>query len=228
MQNDQMSLEPIQQTDLSYKVYERIKEMILSGELEPGQKLPQEHIAEQLGVSRMPLHKAFVMLEDEFLVESIPRRGIFIKKPDLQEIIDAFEVREGLEGIAARRACRLLRESDLLQMEALFQNFRDDHSIDHAAYQSADSEFHEMIIRASGNKVMHRLNSIGSVLIRTYPKGIILPFEESMKDHDEIIAAFRKGDEHLAEKLVRMHSRKARNILQEKLNKEKETNEEKL
>jgi len=74
--------------------------MILAGELKPGEKLPQEKIAEQLGVSRMPLHKAFVMLEDEFLVESIPRRGIFIRKPDIQEIIDAFECREGLEGIA--------------------------------------------------------------------------------------------------------------------------------
>lgn len=217
-----MNLQPIQQKDLSHQVYLRIKEMILAGELKPGEKLPQEKIAEQLGVSRMPLHKAFVMLEDEFLVESIPRRGIFIRKPDLQEIIDAFECREGLEGIAARRAAKNLSEKEIDHLEALFSVFTDDREIDPVKYQAADSEFHELIITASGNKLMQKLNSIGSVLIRTFPKGIILPLSESLKDHGEIVKAFRKQDEKLAEDLIRLHSRKAKEILEKQLLKEKD------
>lgn len=215
-----MNLQPIKQADLSVQVYQRIKEMILAGELKPGEKLPQERIAEQLGVSRMPLHKAFVMLEDEFLVESIPRRGIFIRKTDIQEIIDAFECREGLEGIAARRAALNLTEKEIDHLESLFTKFQKDTDIDPVKYQAADSEFHELIIRASGNTVLKKLNSIGSVLIRTYPKGIILPLSESLRDHAKIVEAFRKRDGELAEKFVREHSRKAQDILEKQITKE--------
>lgn len=217
-----MNLQPIKQADLSVQVYQRIKEMILAGELKPGEKLPQERIAEQLGVSRMPLHKAFVMLEDEFLVESIPRRGIFIRRPDIQEIIDAFECREGLEGIAARRAAGNLSDKEIDHLEALFKAFENVKDIDPVKYQVADSEFHEVIIRASGNTVMQKLNSIGSVLIRTFPKGIILPLQESLRDHAKIVKAFRKRDGELAEKLVREHSRKAQEILAKQINKTRE------
>ena len=213
----QMIIEPIQQTDLSYQVYQRIKEMILSGTLKPGEKIPQEKIAAQLGVSRMPLHKAFAMLEDEFLVESIPRRGIFVIKPDIQAIIDAFECREGLEGIAARRAALNLSDQEIDELEEIFKGVFEGEKIVHSEYQQADRAFHEAIIRASGNKVMEKLNSIGSVLILTYPKGIILPLEESMEDHKKIIKAFRERDAERAEELIRDHSRKAIRILRKEL-----------
>ncbi len=212
-----MDVEPIHQTDLSFQVYQRIKDMILDGTLQPGEKILQEKIAAQLGVSRMPLHKAFVMLEEEFLVESIPRRGIFIKKPDLREIIDAFECREGLEGIAARRAAVNLTEQEIDALEEMFADLGGSATSSHADYQQADHAFHEAIINASGNNVMRRLNSIGSVLIRTYPKGIILPLEESMSDHRKILQAFRDRDAEKAESLVRNHSRKAIRILEKEL-----------
>lgn len=212
-----MEVEPIHQTDLSFQVYQRIKELILDGTLRPGEKILQEKIAAQLGVSRMPLHKAFVMLEDEFLVESIPRRGIFVTKPDIQAIIDAFECREGLEGIAARRAAENLTDKEIDALEALFSGALAGNEMNHASYQQADHAFHEAIIKASGNTVMRKLNSIGSVLIRTYPKGIILPLEESMADHREILQAFRDRDAEKAELLIRNHSRKAIRILQREL-----------
>ncbi|MFC2080055.1 GntR family transcriptional regulator [Bacteroidota bacterium] len=212
-----MTFEPIQQADLSLQVYQQIRNMILSGELKPGEKLPQEKIADQLGVSRMPLHKAFVRLEEEFLVESIPRRGIFIRKHDLREIIEAFECREGLEGIAARRAAENLSENDIDYLEELFSPFSKDMPIDTFRYQEADQKFHEAIIQFSGNRIMHKLNRIGNVLIGTYPKGIILPLEESLEDHANIIQAFRSRDIQKAEELIRLHSRKAINILNEEL-----------
>ncbi|MDF1570659.1 MAG: GntR family transcriptional regulator [Bacteroidales bacterium] len=218
-----MEVEPIHQTDLSFRVYQRIKELILNGTLSPGEKILQEKIAAQLGVSRMPLHKAFVMLEDEFLVESIPRRGIFVAKPDIQAIIDAFECREGLEGIAARRASENLTDHEIDVLEALFSEALAGNEMNHANYQQADRTFHEAIIKASGNNVMRKLNSVGSVLIRTYPKGIILPLEESMADHREILQAFRDRDAEKAELLIRNHSRKAIRILQKELEKKDDT-----
>lgn len=223
-----MNFTPIQQRDLSFHVYVQIREMILSGELKAGEKLPQEKIAAQLGVSRMPLHKAFIMLEEEFLVESIPRRGIFIRKPDIRSIMEAFECREGLEGVAARRAAENFTDKEINDLEEMFVPFHNQQEIVQYDYQMADQAFHEAIIAASGNIVMQKLNSIGSVLIRTYPKGIILPIPESLEDHRMIITAFRNRDAAGVEELVRNHSRKARLILEKELEKELENKPNKL
>ena len=146
-----MNFTPIQQRDLSFHVCVQIREMILSGELKAGEKLPQEKFAAQLGVSRMPLHKAFIMLKEEFLVESIPRRDNFIRKPDIRSIMDAFECREGLEGIAARRAAENFTDAEINDLEEMFVPFHNQQEIVHYEYQMADQAFHEAIIAASGN-----------------------------------------------------------------------------
>ena len=78
----------IQHQDLSYEIYKQLKSMILVNDFEPGAKLKQEHIATMFGVSRMPLHRAFQMLENEMLIESVPRRGYFVTKIKYSQLID--------------------------------------------------------------------------------------------------------------------------------------------
>ena len=80
----------IEYTDLSQPIYKRLKEMIRNGELKQGEKIVQEKIAEELGVSRTPLMKALLALENEYLVESIPRRGMYLRVLDYKEIIDIY------------------------------------------------------------------------------------------------------------------------------------------
>ena len=212
-----MDFSPIEYTDLSIQAYERIKEMILSGKLKPGEKLYQEKLAASLGISRMPLHKAFQMLEDEFFLESRPRRGFFVRQTDIREIIEAFECREGLEGIAARRAANNLSSDQIYDLKELVQPFIHQDNIDMFDYQRSDQAFHEMIIQASHNSVLQKLNNIGNVLIRTFPKGIILPVRESIQDHLLIIDAIEQRNPDVAEKLIRNHSKKARYILEKQL-----------
>lgn len=212
-----MDISPIEYTDLSFLAYERIKEMILQGKLQPGEKLYQEKLAAKLGISRMPLHKAFQMLEDEFFLESKPRRGFFVRKTDIREIIEAFECREGLEGIAARRAALNMSEEQIYELKELVKPFIYARNIDMMNYQRNDQIFHEMIIQASNNSVLQKLNNIGNVLIRTFPKGIILPVAESVRDHLNIIKAISQRNPDEAEKLIRNHSKKAINILEKQL-----------
>ena len=209
---------PIPYTDLSYQVYERLKEMIISGELKPGEKMKQEHIASQLGVSRMPLHKAFQMLEDELLVENLPRRGFYVRQPTIEEYIEAFECREALEGLAARKAAELMTLEEIEELRELFMQFRAQDEIDLKEYIKADQVFHESIIKASGNNLLQKLNRKGNVLIRTFPKGIVMSVEESLNDHFRILKALEARNAGLAEKLVKDHARKARDILHIKLN----------
>jgi DNA-binding GntR family transcriptional regulator len=199
----------IQHQDLSYEIYKRLKSMILANEFEPGSKLKQEYIAAMFGVSRMPLHRAFQMLENELLIESIPRRGFFVTKISIDQLIDAFECREALEGIAARRAAKNITKDQLEYLKLLFDKFIDVEEISIAEYLESDQEFHNMIMKISGNKILNRLELLGNNTIRTFRGGLLRPPKETLKEHLEIYRALANGDGDLAEKLVREHTHKS-------------------
>lgn len=209
----------IEYQDLSYKAYLQLKELILAGKLKPGEKIPQEQIAQKLGISRMPLHKAFQMLENELLVKSIPRRGIYVKEPNLQEIADAFECREALESVACHRLVESASDEDIDQLENLFTPFRDNPDIDLIAYQQADQRFHDLIIKLTGNKMLMRMEVIGNVLINSYRKGLIRKPDETLSEHFAIIDALRRRDAVKAEKIIRQHSVKSRKVVLEQMSK---------
>ena len=195
--------------DLSFLAYKRIKKMILSNELEAGEKIIQEKLAAELGVSRMPLHKAFQMLENELLVESIPRRGIFVTHFDLSEIKDAFECREAIEGVAARKAALLISAEKLRFLYDLFLPFENDlQNVDIIKYEEADRQFHKALLEISENKILQRMEIFGNVITRTYQRGLKREPAETYPEHLAIIDAIaaKNGDE--AERLTRLHFRK--------------------
>ena len=198
----------IQHFDLSYEVYLKLKEMILNEELKPGEKLLQEKIAQMLGVSRTPLHKAFQMLEDEFLVESIPRRGIFVKRIDIDEIIDTFECREVLEGLAASKVALRISEDDVEKLNDLFKPYKGDNNIDVEEYHKIDQEFHHQIIQISGNTILTKMEILSNVMHKTNYHGLYrLPFE-TLPEHLALIEAFRNKQSKKAEELMRDHLHK--------------------
>lgn len=196
--------------DLSFLAYKRIKEMILSNKLAGGEKIIQEKLADELGVSRMPLHKAFQMLENEMLVESIPRRGIFVKKFDPQEAIDAFECREVFEGLAARRAATNITGEEVIELYNLFAPFEVNLAFaDLAMYEEADFQFHSKIVKISGNKILQRLEMIGNILKKTYQRGLIRGPSETFQEHMDIIRALENHDGDKAEFYIRQHFKKS-------------------
>ena len=203
----------IQIKDLSYEVYKRLKAMILANEFEPGEKLKQEQIAKMFGVSRMPLHKAFQMLENEMLVENLPRRGFYVTKIDHSMMLDAFECREALEGIAVRRATGIITEEQLEKLKSLFQPFVGKKKIDIKKYIIADQEFHNTILKISGNQVLQKFEVVKNITSQTYRGGLIREPEETLPEHLAIIEAIEKGDAEKAELFIRQHSRKTCNLL---------------
>jgi len=200
--------------DLSYKAYEQIKAMILTGEIKPGEKLIQELIASQLGISRMPLHKAFQMLENDMLVENQPRRGIYVREINLAEIADAFECREAIEGVAGKRAAERITVKDIELLNGFFKPFRSDPlNADLLKYQDADRNFHNMIIRISGNRILARMEMLSNILSNTYRKGLIRPPVETLPEHLEIIDALANHDGELAERLLKKHFALSRQVV---------------
>jgi DNA-binding GntR family transcriptional regulator len=197
--------------DLSFQAYKRIKSMILKNELRAGEKIVQEKLATELGVSRMPLHKAFQMLENELLVESIPRRGIYVKKIDLQEITDAFDCREAIETLAVRRVARNITSEDADLLFQLFAPFsKDPANADPVKYEEADRKFHRTILELSGNKlIIQQIEMFNNIIIRTYQRGLIRSPKETYSEHLAIIEAIARHEPDASENLLRLHFRRS-------------------
>ena len=107
--------------NLDHKAYLILKNMIISRKLLPGDKIPQEKLARDLGISRTPLVSALKYLEKEKLVEAIPRRGFYVRLFTKEEMISIFELREVLEGLAARRAARNISDIQINKLRKFFE-----------------------------------------------------------------------------------------------------------
>ena len=117
--------EPIEKMGLAHenldqKAYLIVKEMINDRRLAPGDKISQEKLASELGISRTPLISALKYLEKEKLVEAKPRRGFFVRAFNRDEMISIFELREVLEGLAARRAAMTITDKQIERLRQFF------------------------------------------------------------------------------------------------------------
>jgi DNA-binding GntR family transcriptional regulator len=202
-------MSPLEKYILVHHVYQIIKDMILSGELKPGEKLYQEKMAERLGVSRTPLVKAFQILEHEMLLESIPRRGMYVKSVNVNDLIDAFECRQGIETTAIRIIAERISDVQLEELKSLFRPFMNTKKINRKAYLKADSEFHRKLIQFSLNNYLIRIDQIVHVYGQTYKHGLIREPEETLTEHMMIISALETRDGGLAEEYMRSHIRKS-------------------
>ena len=205
----------IQHNELSQPVYERLKEMIVDGTLSPGQKLIQEKLATELGVSRTPLLKALQNLEHEMLVESIPRRGMYVRKISVQEMIDVYHCREAIECMALRLAIERASDEELLQMKKVFAPFVKKASIDLKKYRRADEEFHDLIINLSKNPVLKRMSQLTDIHKRVYQFGLIRPPEETLIEHTRIVEATLNRNFEAADRELKNHIGSSRRKLEQ-------------
>src|SRR5437879_11262961 len=93
--------------------YDRLKQLILEGELAPGEPLVERTLADRLSVSRTPVREAIFRLEREGLVEAVDGKGAFVASYAIDDLIEIYQIREGLEPLAARLSCPHLLDADL-------------------------------------------------------------------------------------------------------------------
>lgn len=203
----------IQHTDLSQPIYKRLKEMIRNGELKQGEKIIQEKIAEALGVSRTPLMKALLALENEYLVQSIPRRGMYLRVLDYKEIIDIYTCREALEGMAARILATRKDIEISKELRACFTPFGNQKSIDTNAYAEADENFHSLLIKLTDNAPLDNIYFFSNIHDKVVGHGLVRPPEETLEEHFKIINAIENGNPDKAEALVREHINTSKELL---------------
>jgi DNA-binding GntR family transcriptional regulator len=208
-------------SDLGSDIVARIKAMIFSGELSPGQQIRQEEFAKQFGISRTPLLHALQVLKSEMLVESYPNRGTFVRTLSLEELKDIFEYREAIETMACRLASQRIMPGDIKQLRDLFKPFLEKPELANIReYKKADQQFHQLIINHSGNTILPHMVMLGNVLLVAYQKGLIRPPVETLPEHLAIIEALQNRDPRKAEKRMRSHLRKSIRLIYKTIRKE--------
>ncbi len=200
--------------NLDQKVYQVVKQLIEERKLLPGEKIPQEKLAKELGISRTPLISALKFLEHEKLIEVKPRRGFFVRLFTIEEMISIFEIRELLEGLSARRAAKCITAGEATAMRQIFKDFEGvDNIADLQAYSRADKQFHTFIAEIGSKEflttILQTLNIITLAYQNVTSEGLIRPPNKTIKEHLQIIEAICNHDSEEAEKLMRSHLNKA-------------------
>jgi DNA-binding GntR family transcriptional regulator len=211
-----MNIETIDHIGLVDTVYSKLKQMIFNQELKPGEKLLQEKLSERLGVSRSPLLKALHKLESEFLVENLPRRGMYVKALSREEIIDLFQCRAVLEGLSARLAAIKITDTQLKKLENLFVKFIDKEIINRDEYARSDREFHKTIMGIGRNGIVNKLELINNIHLQAFQVGLLKPPHETIAEHLDIIKALRARDGKKAEELMKQHIESSLKAFEEK------------
>ena len=173
-------------------------------------RLDERQLAADLGVSRTPVREALAQLEREGFVRSIPRRGVYVVRKTKQEVIEMIIAWAALEGMAASLATKNASDKEisaLRQMFATFEGGAEQAKLDE--YSEVNIEFHQAIIRMSGNRVLIDLaeNLFTHMrMIRRKTIGEMDRADRSIRDHIKIIEALEARDTKRAEELVRSHA----------------------
>lgn len=204
------SLAPLVETpSLDKLAYQKIKEAILTFQFLPGQNLVEGELATQLGISKTPVRDALMRLEKEGLVSRQPYKGTFVSEINNQDMVNIFEIRVVLEGLAVRLATKALTEDDLAEMEVLIE--RHEAALQEQDYVKAshiNAEFHGIILeKCSNQRLREMLHNLDDHLKRYRLLSIVqgVRVDKSVPEHRNILALLRSGDPEKAEEGMKEH-----------------------
>jgi GntR family transcriptional regulator, rspAB operon transcriptional repressor len=191
------------------KVLEHLRERILNGEIGPNERLVETKIAEEIGTSRTPVREALHTLEQEGLIESIPRIGYKAKLMSDQEAVEIWEIRSVIETLAARWACENARERLIKELKKNIILAEKHVTHDKVAkFVDLDAQFHEVIARLSGGKRLLELTqSLRRHALRYRIQSIYLPGTalRAIDGHKKILEAIEGNNQQALTKAIQDH-----------------------
>ena len=199
---------------LKDQVYRALKSAITSMDIYSGgeaAKLDERRLASDLGVSRTPIREALSRLEQEGLIETIPRKGAFVVKKTKAEILEMVYAWAALESMAARLATERASDEELGSLRELFGTFgdADGSTAQIDEYSDTNIKFHQSIMALSKNEKLQTLAESLFLHMRAIRAQTITERDRvsrSIIDHMHIIEAIERRDTELAERLVREHT----------------------
>ena len=190
-------------------VFKTLRQGILTGELKPGERLMEIHLANKLGVSRTPIREAIRKLELEGLVTMIPRRGAEVAQITEKSMKDVLEVRRTLDALSAELACERITEEDEEELKKACQAFEDAvKTKDTKAIAKADVAVHDIIAKATGNqRLIQLINNLAEQMYRyrfEYIKDAS-QHERIIDEHRIIYESIVKKDKEAAAQMAKVH-----------------------
>ncbi len=169
-----------------------LRDMILSGRLGLGDRIDQDALAEQFGMSRLPVREALIALEQEGLVVNTPRRGVYVADLSPEDVVDQYEIYGQIAGMAAGKAAERLSTSEIVELRKAHQAFVK--AKGGKAQQRANEEFHRIINRASGRQLRSTLGRLS----RSLPSHHYLFDSQWAKlaahHHEQVLVAIERRD----------------------------------
>lgn len=198
-----------------------IREAIIEGRVVPGQRLKEEELAQELGISRTPIREALHLLQTEGLVEAAPNRGATVRTYERADLEDMYELRALLEGQAAARAAGRVTGDDLDELRSSCDRFeRLLDGSDLPALVKENSRFHGTILGAAGSERLSgmvrqvvAMPLVYKSYIRYSPAQVAVSFHY----HRQLTHALERRDAQRAELIMREHVYEARDVLVQQL-----------
>lgn len=190
-------------------VFNTLRQAILTGELKPGERLMEIHLANRLGVSRTPIREAIRKLELEGLVTMIPRRGAEVAQITEKSMKDVLEVRRTLDALSAELACERISEEDEKALKEACRKFEEAvKTKDIKMIAKADVAIHDIIAAATGNqRLIQLINNLAEQMYR-YRFEYIKDFsqhERIINEHRIIYESIVKKDKEAASEMAKTH-----------------------
>lgn len=209
----------IQTQSLSSVICSQLEEMILSGDILPGERINESQLSSTLGVSRAPIREACRQLERSGMVEVRINKGTFVIEIDLKEVMELYEIRATLDALASDKAARIITEDQKTSLLHHLEEMRQaTQREDHHKYFKANIDFHMCIMHIAGNKNLLQIYEGVSKKASLFRKTSLsapgrLPV--SLKQHEAIYEAIISGDADRAADLMKHHIHDAKAIVLE-------------
>jgi DNA-binding GntR family transcriptional regulator len=205
-------------------VLDKLREAILSGRFQPGQRLIERELVEQLGVSRTPIREALRKLELEGLVITVPYKGPVVTLPTPEDARELYEVRAALEGQATALLAARAQPQDLEQLEAHVRAAEEAvRAGDVRAVLAANNAFHDELARRCGNSLLESLiNNLRNRIILLRVESLSLPGRppRSVAEHREVLGHVRAHDPEGARRSMEAHILRAWEAARQQLTEE--------
>jgi DNA-binding GntR family transcriptional regulator len=199
----------IKKSTLHTQIVDALREMIMIGDLKHGDKINENKLCAAMEISKTPLREALRVLSAENLISLVPNRGAFVTKPSTGEIKEMFAVMSVLEGVCAHAAAEKMTPADFSHLEGLHAKLEEQFEFrNQKEYIRVNNRYHSFIQELAGNRTLNQIvKGLRKKILLYRFQSLNLPgrFEDSIKEHRELLTAFRNRDAPMAEKIMKNH-----------------------
>lgn len=190
-------------------IVDELEQRIVTGALTGGARLDEARLAEDFGTSRTPVREALQRLATAGLAEQIAHRGVFVRQPDVLELMEMFEVMSELEALCVKFACRRITNADISELQDINASCkRAVERDDTEDYYIENRRFHHLIYALSGNQYLEAQARALHERLRAYRRiqlQVRGRLAQAMEEHEAVVAALAKGNVDQAMDALRNH-----------------------